>query len=128
MPDGTLAAQAFPARFGFARLLADRTLDSTLMRTLVDHRDSAIAAFSFTVEPLDLGLFGLQENQLQLRPLSRSGGIELFFFFDCEVFSREEVQAIADGVIRQLAAIEREHAEGPGRAFAAPAGEGRNRT
>jgi len=128
MPDGTLAAQAFPARFGFARLLADRTLDSTLMRTLVDHRDSAIAAFSFTVEPLDLGLFGLQENQLQLRPLSRSGGIELFFFFDCEVFSREEVRAIADGVIRQLAAIEREQAEGPGRAIAAPAGQGRSRT
>jgi hypothetical protein len=123
---GVVSAQAFPARFGFARLLADRTLDSTLMRTLVDHQDTAIAAFSFKVEPLDLGSFGLQENQLQLRPLSRSDGTELFFFFDCDAFSRQDVEAIAGCVVRELADIDRE--EEPARAVPAQAGEGRRRS
>jgi acyl transferase domain-containing protein/NADPH:quinone reductase-like Zn-dependent oxidoreductase/acyl carrier protein len=102
MADGALSAQALPTRFGYARLLADRTLDGTLMGTLADHQDATISAFSLQIEPLDINLFGLQENRLQLRPLSRADGIDLNFYFDCKAFTLEDVEDIAGNLVGQL--------------------------
>lgn len=102
MDEVGLSAQAFPGRFGYARLLADRTLNDTLMGTLADHQDIIISAFSLEIEPLDLDLFGLQENQLQLRPLSRADGIDLNFYFDRDVFTLQNVEDIAASLVSQL--------------------------
>ena len=110
--DDVLSAQAFPGRFGYARLLADRTLDDTLIGTLADHQDSIISAFSLDIEPLDLDLFGLQENQLQLRPLSRADGIDLNFYFDRDALTQLDVEAIANGLVSQLLELAQMHGEG----------------
>lgn len=89
-------------QFGYARLLPDQALASNLMGALAEYRNVEIRAFSLDIEAFDLGTFGLQENELHLRPLSRGNGLELHFHFDRQAFETREVAAIARAMLALL--------------------------
>lgn len=90
------------SQFGYARLLPDQALTSTLMGVLSDYRRTEIHAFSLDIEPLDIDTFGLQETELHLRPLSRGECLALHFQFDRAAFEPAEVEALAQAVLAIL--------------------------